>query len=117
MSDELPPHPWVMKCGCTAQAVQTMPDGTKRPVCFPCHGIVPGADELADVAPSLDGRRSRCAYYKPALGRCPTTRHSRRGDIPGDYPGETDSSWKLPFFRHQPEKPFDEHFCGCWGWD
>jgi len=27
------------------------------------------------------------------------------------------SSTSLPFFSHQPDKPEDSYYCGCWGWD
>lgn len=23
----------------------------------------------------------------------------------------------LPFFKALPDKPFDQFYCGCWGWD
>lgn len=27
------------------------------------------------------------------------------------------SKWELPFFKYQPDKPYDSYYCGCWGWD
>ena len=33
----------------------------------------------------------------------------------GGAPGP--SKWNLPFFKYQPDKPFDSYYCGCYGWD
>lgn len=109
----------LMKCGHTAQAT-TVIDGNRVPVCAICAGVDDGAITVDDTPPSLEGRVSRCTYYKPgrkcACGNdhCPPNSHTSHG---GRYPSVAPSSTALPFFHHQPEKDFDSHFCGCWGWD
>jgi len=34
----------------------------------------------------------------------------------GEFPIETESSWELPSFRYRANKPYDQHYCGCFGW-
>lgn len=113
----------MMKCGHAAQGTQRLDDGTTIPVCVICGmGDRGSADykTVDDAPPSLDGRTSRCSYYKPGFkcdcgkDHCPPTRHERHG---GGYGAVAPSSASLPFFKHQPEKEYDQHFCGCWGWD
>lgn len=108
----------MMECGHAANGT-TKVDGVDVPCCVICGMGRGDTKHLTpmETQPDLTGRRSRCAYFKESLGRCPTTRHSRSGDQPGDYPSETDSSTSLPFFEHRPDRQFDRHFCGCWGWD
>lgn len=77
----------MMKCGCAAQAV----DQHKNPVC-----IVHDCKEIASDL-NLAGRIARCAY-------CGETRSSPDREC-------------LAFFRHRPDRKFDEFYCGCRGWD
>ena len=130
--DRLPNPPPLMKCGHAANSLRTLPDavcaalgvpsGSKIPACVICSGTGVGADSYTvdRTPPSLDGRVSRCSYYRPgrrcACGKdhCPPTRHGAHG---GNYPSVAPSSVSLPFFEHRPDEPFDRHFCGCWGWD
>lgn len=79
-----------MKCGHTANATC---DG--KPVCVICAGIVAGADEIDENPPSLDGRQMRCSD-------CGATRASDPA---------------AAFFRHWPEREFDQFYSGCRGWD
>lgn len=83
-------HP-MMQCGHRANATCK-----GKPCCVICAQIHPGAYEIDEDAPSLEGRRAKC-------GCCGTTRAS------------TDSP--LAFFKHCPDKEFDEYYCGCYGWD
>lgn len=86
----------MMKCGHAANAV----DADGQPVCIICVGRVAGARD-EDTVPDLTGRQARCVdngARKPCKGAVP-------------------SSTSLPFFRHQPDKPEDTFYCGCWGWD
>jgi len=70
---------------------------------------------------------------KPRMSRCSSRhRETRVGDdgktygrnyngrqwLWGSYPVEAPSSERedLPFFSEQPDKPFDQHYCGCMGW-
>ena len=109
----------LMKCGHTAQGT-TVIDGTSVPCCVICMGIKEGARVVDDAPPSLEGRTSRCSYYRPGRqcscgnDHCPPTHTARHG---GNYPSVAPSSTSLPFFYHQSGKEFDSHFCGCWGWD
>lgn len=79
----------MMKCGHAANAER---DG--QPVCAICIGIRDGATEEAKE-PDLAGRQSRCYSCKTVVK----------------------SSTDLPFFEHCPDKSFDNHYCGCRGWD
>ena len=80
----------LMKCGHTAQAVIY---GTETPVCAIC-----GCTDIEDAIPDLTGRKAHCSE------------HRGTGGI-------TDSSFNLAFFKHCPDKDFDEFYCGCWGWN
>lgn len=100
----------MMKCGHAAQAI----DGKGDPACVICHPD-PEARIVANPAPSLEGRRARCAYY----GSVPTGRnHSSNHRCKRSDPClcEEDSSATLAFFEHKPGKDFDGFYCGCWGW-
>lgn len=113
----------MMKCGHAANATLRLGDGTNAPTCVICAGIASVGDDYKTVdqaPPSLEGRISRCSYYKPSFkcscgkDHCPPTRHERHG---GRYGSVVPSSSELPFFEHRPSDDFDRHFCGCWGWD
>lgn len=84
------PNP-MMKCGHAANAQ----DENGNPCCVICVGIDPGAEIIDNSSPSLEDRKSKCTY-------CDNTR---------------DSSADLPFFKHQPNKDVDSHYCGCKGWN
>jgi len=60
-----------------------------KPICVICN-----CKDLSDGVANLDGRTSRCSECKK----------------------ETRSSFTLAFFKHTPEKKYDQHFCGCSGW-
>ena len=81
----------IMKCGHKANAV----DQFNNPVCAICF---PSKDAVTiDKNPkTYDGTRlAKCSYcnnIKP-------------------------SSYKLPFFNPQPDKKYDDYYCGCRGWD
>ena len=83
----------MMKCGHSANATTTGPDGTKVDCCAICAPR-PEAFEAAQ-APSLTGRSARCSY----CGKL----------VPSDL--------NLAFFEHRPAKPTDSYYCGCRGWD
>ncbi len=85
----------LMKCGHTAQGT----DKAGKPACIICLFIHPGAREVEDNVPDITGRKARCSYYR---GKCKS---------------EVDSSFKLAFFEHRPNKEFDLYYCGCFGWD
>ncbi|HHU81148.1 MAG TPA: hypothetical protein GXZ35_07415 [Acholeplasmataceae bacterium] len=55
--------------------------------------------------PNLEGRTSRCIYY------------GTRNKASKECSNEVKSDSRLPFFKHNPNKDHDEHYCGCWGWD
>jgi len=82
--------PVMMKCGHTANANQA-----GKPVCAICYGIRPGANEVENELPSLDGRTACC----PDCGK------------------KTTSNFNLPFFSYQPNQQYDSYYCGCYGWD
>lgn len=81
--------PDLMKCGHTAQGVNAK---TQKPVCVICD-----CTEIAEGLPALEGRKAKCIY-----GSCHNT---------------ADSSYSLPFFKHDPNIGTDQYYCGCMGWD
>ncbi|RJQ53392.1 MAG: hypothetical protein C4521_07615 [Actinobacteria bacterium] len=87
--------PVLMECGCVATARNLR---TGEPVCPVHYAIHPGATIVAKTQPDLEGRRARCAYYRSCKQEAP-------------------SSLGLAFFMYCPDKPFDEYYCGCLGWD
>ena len=91
----------LMACGHVANGV----DMHGNPVCVICYGITPGAIEIEPAPPSLEGRKARCTYYGHAFGNR------------GKCQSEKDSSLALAFFKTWPDRPFDEFYCGCAGWD
>lgn len=82
-----------MSCGHTAQGTM-FENGVEIPVCVICQNKERAVQQL-----SLEGRKARCSYYG---GKCTS---------------EEASSFDLAFFKHQPDKPHDEFYCGCYGWD
>ena len=66
-------------------------------------------------------RMSRCTYRhaqtKIVDGVTYGGNKNARQFLWGNYPLEAPSSPDLPFFRSCPDKPHDEHYCGCHGWD
>lgn len=90
----------MMKCGHAANATRGV-DNT--PCCVIC-APKPEAYEIVS-SPDLTGRQSKCSYKHD---------HTKKR---GNYPHITPSSQDLPFFAHHPDKEFDEHYCGCMGWD
>jgi hypothetical protein len=79
----------LMTCGHSANAEHITPDGARVPCCCIC--------DVETLAPPtvLDGRVSRCTYCR----------------------AEEPSKRSLPFFRYVPLREYDEHYCGCKGWD
>jgi len=98
----MPDQP-MMACGHTAQGV----DGTGAPVCVICAGLTADARRVVE-APDLTGRKARCTYARGS-------HVGHNGGRPKPQP--VPSSTSLPFFSHQPDKPEDSYYCGCWGWD
>jgi hypothetical protein len=54
-----------------------------------------GGHPLSKNQPKLEGRTALCAYGGKKVP----------------------SSLRLAFFRHQPDQPHDQYYCGCHGWD
>lgn len=87
----------MMKCGCRAQGYRVLDGGKEVPACVVHAGLTPDA-YIEVPEPDLATRRARCAYFR-TCGQ------------------EKPSADNLAFFVHQPDKPFDEFYCGCHGWD
>ena len=85
----------MMKCGHAANAK----DESGNPTCAICCGISEGWNVVEDKLPDLTNRKARCTYYNSKCG------------------SERSSSVELAFFAHKPNKPYDEYYCGCFGWD
>ena len=83
--------PVLMGCGHVANAR----NGAGGPSCIICVGIHPGAEQVAEQQPSLDGRMSECWYCHKAMP----------------------SSLGLAFFEYRPGYEVDSYYCGCRGWD
>lgn len=107
---ETPPP--MLTCGHAANAVQTMPDGSRVPACAICD-----CNEVAQQQPDLTGRRMRCSYF----GRATSTRNNEGPcrTMPSGAPCtcEQPSSLSAAFFQQHPDEDFDEFYCGCWSWD
>lgn len=87
----------MMACGHAANAVRT--DVTPHlPACVICD-----CTTVAAAPPDLTGRTARCSYRTRRNGQPCTS------EVPSQ-PG-------LAFFAHHPDRPHDEFYCGCWGWD
>lgn len=80
----------MMKCGHAANGFTA-----GHPVCAICVGITPDALIVSEEVINLVGRTARCTSCRR----------------------EVESSEKLPFFEHRPEKPVDWYYCGCRGWN
>lgn len=106
----------MMTCGCAAQVVQVLKDGSRIPAC-----ITHDCTEIAASKPDLTSRKARCAYY----GGRTAKRGSYGGGNECNYGQdrapictcEQPSSSQLPFFEHKAAEPFDKFYCGCHGWD
>lgn len=81
----------LMMCGHAANAH----DENGDPSCAICIGLDAGAKIVVNEAPNLEGRLSQCAYCR----------------------SKTQSSLTLPFFEYRPDKEFDAHYDGCYGWE
>lgn len=80
----------IMMCGHRANAV----DKSGNPLCAICF---PSKESITimNSSPSFEGRMAKCTYcnnIKP-------------------------SSYDLPFFTPMPNRPYDDFYCGCRGWD
>lgn len=75
---------------------------------------------MSTTTPNVTGRTARCSYYgKPAGGRLregPCNTYDRAAPCLCERPSDPENL-VLAFFRRQPDKPHDEFYCGCWGWD
>lgn len=95
----------MMKCGCSSNGAVLTSVGVEKidplPIC-----ITHQCTEPMESEPDLTGRKARCSYF----GK----RSIRSGK---KCESEVDSSTKLAFFKHCPQKDHDEFYCGCFGWD
>lgn len=106
----------LMKCGCVAQGVCDFKEGKKLdppiPVC-----VIHDCYDVEKEMPDLTGRTAKCSYFGAKKMRhkdeCNYKCHGNPICICGDIP----SSYDLPFFKYQPDKPQDDFYCGCFGWD
>ena len=81
---------FLMKCGHDNNAL----DRNGNPACVTC-GCFDIDKKIEKPTDGLEGRQAKCAD-------CGVT---------------TESSWDLPFFKHNPDREFDSYYCGCWGWN
>ena len=79
---------YLMKCGCVSNATCEGRPACAIHSCTEIEREVQGTD-------GLEGRMSKCS----------------------DCRRTANSNWTLPFFKYQPDKETDEHYCGCRGWD
>lgn len=104
-------HP-MMKCG---HAANGFINKTENPVCVICYGIHPGATVVNESTHDLTGRKARCTYYDSRpVGRKTECDTCRKGQ---PCYCEEPSSFDLAFFAVHPDKPYDEYYCGCRGWN
>lgn len=77
------------------------------------------------MSEKIEIRKARCSYYGRAVkdavlgmrSGCERCKQNVRSGTTKLCKCEVDSSPELSFFRERPDKPFDEYFCGCLGWD
>lgn len=80
----------LMKCGCSANAkLKVNEEWVDACAVHMCS-------DVHENPPNLDNRVAYCSYGRHA---------------------EKASNTKLAFFRYRPDKPTDEYYCGCYGWD
>jgi hypothetical protein len=106
----------VMKCGHVANSLGKPAHyvGEPIPACAICSCF-----EIAETQPDLSKRKARCSYYGQKLGRrggCDHPKEVHSADNICWCEAESDNV-RLLFFKHNPEKEFDEFYCGCFGWD
>lgn len=109
----------MMTCGHTANAVMRSKGGVKYDPPLPCCAICT-CTEIDESPPDLSERRARCTYYgKVPSGRSHESNYGcKRGEACNcEQPSQKEEGHGLPFFKHCPDKPYDEFYCGCWGWD
>jgi hypothetical protein len=87
----------MMKCGHSANGTLMAKGGVKLEQPAPCC-VICDCHELAEEAPSLEGRIAKCCYKMSCKNTAPSTDN-------------------LAFFQHHPDEEFDEYYCGCEGWD
>lgn len=80
---------YLMKCGHTSNAK----DNNGNPVCVICG--CKDVEKETEGSDGLEEREAECCY-------CGKT---------------VKSSYTLAFFEHRKDKPKDEFYCGCRGWD
>jgi hypothetical protein len=126
----------LLKCGHTANAIETLPDGTQKPSCVICL-----CNEPADDVPGLEGRKARCAFCGKEVDSSYKLAFFEYG---GDVTSVSDQifvatrSKLLPFIWKEKDKvkkqkmhevllrinqkikesaTRDSYYCGCRGWD
>ena len=102
----------MMKCGHAANAT----NGKGEPCCVICAGFTPDAEIVDTAVPDLTGRTAKCVH-KGCYNTWKRKRDTHYGEFGPDGQSFAPSSTNLPFFKHCPEKDYDEYFCGCFGWD
>lgn len=95
----------MMVCGHAANGYRMNVDGTRTELCVICAGIGNDEGSTPAPAPDLTGRMARCTYTHGRDGK--PCRRERPSSLGGS----------LAFFRHLPDQPYDEWYCGCWGWN
>lgn len=108
----------MMKCGCSAVGLCHTRNGITYDPPIPCC-ITHDCIEIADT-PDLSGRTAKCTYYgkrKPNRRYCnDECNYGCRGESICNC-GTEPSRTGLAFFKHKPDSPQDEFYCGCFGWD
>ena len=103
----------ILKCGCRANSMGSTPGNrTTRPAC-----VIHSCFEVAEIQPDMTGRMARCAYYGRAVRN---SECNYKGDVKeeGVWTCRCEQpSGQLPFFKHQPDKDYDEFYCGCHSWN
>jgi len=90
---------YIMSCGCASNALRIVGD-ERIPACV-IHDDAVVVKKVESPTDGLEGRQAKCTYNNK-YGKCTSI---------------TESSWLLPFFKHRPDKEYDEYYCGCYGWD
>jgi len=104
----------MLECGCAGMATHVQDHdglGPNHPSCF-----IHDCCSVKRNQPDLSGRKARCAYYGSQRHKSECSVCSKREDRLCMCERESNAE-KLPFFAYQPDKEFDEFYCGCHSWN
>ena len=113
-------NPPLMQCGHVAQGLWNSPKEFNHRQIWACVICDGKESHIIAEQPNLKGRTARCTYFgnpKPQRRYANDECNFGCKGNPVCQCGSIKSSFGLPFFKYHPDKPQDEFYCGCFGWD